>query len=476
MNFLINPRISVEAVIVGRNDEYEPNWESNLFSAIAYNRKLFVDTRVDFRVAFVEWNPLSSRPLLAPRLTEAFPFVRGIIVEPEVHQRICTSPELQMVLTFAFNAGFRTTSADFCLGTCGDIFLGSEVAKKISSGSLREGCLYRAERVSIRNDLDFPSATPAAIEDRSNIVRVDTCTEPPYDEPPYTNAAGDFSMLDTGTMHGIRGYDESITFARLHIDARLGWTAMTVVDSCELLGRIYHISHSTSHGTKQYRTPGRIYDHLANIPYANPASWGLAAFDWKELEPRLYRVSLPLRHSNGAIPDATTRAVHEKAVVVAAQLRSVRESLQPDRPRAEVIEGEILSKVTPALPEWGSIVTASDGLVEVETSDQKWAYACAFRLDAENFRDDERWYWVDVSLTVTRGVVGVGIVKDGRLLHERFAGVQDGATELHLPLGNEQPEYLIVRNLGEGDPRSRVIVRAAQIVSEPKGKPSQAIR
>ncbi|MGH7660525.1 MAG: hypothetical protein ACRENA_06375 [Vulcanimicrobiaceae bacterium] len=469
--------LSIEAVIVGRNDEYEPNWEANLFSAIAYNRRLFVGTDVDFRVAFVEWNPLPDRPLLAPRLAEAFSFARGIVVDPKVHIKLCTAPELQMLLTFAFNAGFRTTGADFCLGTCGDIFLGKEVARKITGGLLRESCLYRAERATIRNDLTFASVTPDVIEDPTNVVRVDTCRESPYDKPPYTNAAGDFSMLDTGTMHGIRGYDEGITFARLHIDARLGWTAMTVVDDCELLGSIYHINHSTSHGTKQYRTTGRIYNHLSNIPYTNPSSWGLAAFDWNEIGSRLYRVSLPSRHAVKPIPDLTAPAMREKTAVVAARVRSIREGQHPEKPRAQaVVEGDVLSKVMPVLPEWGSTVNAGDGLVEVETSDQQWAYACAFRLDAESCFDDERWYWVSVSITVIRGAIGIGLAADGRFLHEQFARIEDGVTEIYLPIDKEKPEYLILRNLGEGNPRARVIVRSAQILSSPKELPSEATR
>lgn len=474
---MLSGPISIEAVIVGRNDEYEPNWENNLFSAIAYNRKVFAGSEVDFRVAFVEWNPLPDRPFLAPRLTEAFPFVRGIVVDRAVHEKLCTAPELQLLLTFAFNAGFRTTTADFCLGTCGDIFLGSDVVRKLSEGALREKCLYRAERVSIRNDLEFPAATSQMIENPVNVVDVDTCSEPPYDKPPYTNAAGDFSMLDTATMHGIRGYDESITFARLHIDARLGWTAMSVVEECRLLGRIYHISHSTSHGTKQYRTTGRLYDHLANIPYANPTSWGLAAFDWIESGPRLYTVRLPSGKPLHPIPEAVPASVREKAARVTAELHTVRAKQQPKRPAAAVdIEADVIKDVTPALEEWGSRLDVSHGLVEVETGDKQWAYACAFRIDPEVFSDRNRWYWLSVGITVIRGAIGVALVKDGQLLQERLVTIEEGATELFVGAGESKPDYLILRNLGEPDPKSRAIVRRAQIVSAPKESGSPAIR
>jgi len=460
---------SIEAVIVGRNDEYEPNWESNLFSAIAYNRRLFEKTNVDYRVAFVEWNPLSERPLLAPRLTAAFPFVRGIVVDPKVHAHICRSAELPIVLTFAFNAGFRTTSADFCLGTCGDIFLGSRVVDRIVHEGLQERCLYRAERVSIRNDLQFSGASPEVIEDPTNIVHVDTCTEPPYDRPPYTNASGDFSMVDTGTMFGIRGYDEGVKNARLHIDARFGLTAMSVIDDCKLLGRVFHVSHASSHGSGQQRTLGQIYDHTANLPYANPRTWGLASYGWKSIGERLYGVSMPSLWRRKNLPNAALRAARAEGERIAAQIAGIRASAQPERPTVPAtVETSLIPNVTPVLAEWGSAVETNENTISVKTGSQQWAYACTLQVHPNQVLNPSRYHWVAVRLAVTHGAFGVGLLRGQEIVHERFATKDETTSEIFLPLDESLPGWIVLRNAAEDGVSSIATIETAQIVSQPK--------
>ena len=61
-------RVVIEAIILGRNDNYEPQWTEKLFAAIAYNRAMLTREGYEFRVAFVEWNPPPDTPLLAPML------------------------------------------------------------------------------------------------------------------------------------------------------------------------------------------------------------------------------------------------------------------------------------------------------------------------------------------------------------------------------------------------------------------------
>src|SRR5579885_3042260 len=108
---------SLEPTILGRNDDYEPNWVENLYAVIAYNRARFEGTNVDYRVAFVEWNTPEGKPLLAPGLVERIPFVRAIVVGYDVHQAVCGSDDLQIMINFGFNAGLRTSAADFTMTT-----------------------------------------------------------------------------------------------------------------------------------------------------------------------------------------------------------------------------------------------------------------------------------------------------------------------------------------------------------------------
>src|SRR5881394_2331675 len=60
----------VAAVIVGRNDDYMPDFAQRLHATVAWNIRHLVN-----EVIFVEWNPPADRPLLASRLTSEFPAV-----------------------------------------------------------------------------------------------------------------------------------------------------------------------------------------------------------------------------------------------------------------------------------------------------------------------------------------------------------------------------------------------------------------
>jgi hypothetical protein len=457
---------SIEAVIVGRNDNYEPNWENNLFSAIAYNRALFEGTSVEYRVAFVEWNPLPNAPFLAPRLVERFPFVRGIVVDPEIHQALCEVDDLPMLLTYAFNAGFRTTGADYCLGSCGDIFYSTALSETIVREGLRTACLYRAERASIRNDLPFAQATAAAIELPANIVGVDTCSEPPYDQPPYTNAAGDFSMLDAGTMFGLRGYDEGVTYARLHIDARFGLAAMSVVNDCRLLGRIFHVSHAKSHSNPTSRAAGRIYDYTANLPYLNSPAWGLANYDWHEQGQRLFHVRLPVGEAVHAIPDYLPAAAREAAVSTHSRVLAARNRNRPDAPiGATTVVLDLFENVVDPSPEWGSTLEAEGSALHLRTSARQWAYSSMFHLSGMPELDEGRDYWIAVKLSVTAGALGVALLKDSALLVERFAESSDAAVTVFVPLVDAGSEYVVLRNV---DDRSASVatIYSAHVVSQ----------
>ncbi|MCC8432207.1 hypothetical protein [Reyranella aquatilis] len=308
----------IEAIILGRNDNYEPQWTEKLLAAIAYNRAVLTRDGYEFRVAFVEWNPPAGNPLLAPMLVERFPYVRCVVVAPEVHKAICQGP-MPIMLNPAINAAVRTSEADYLVVTGGDCFFGRALADRIAREGLVANRLYRAERVNIRADIDFVSATPAEIEDPANIVSVDTCSEPPYDRPPFTNASGDFLMMDRATMTGLRGFDEAIDFSKLHLDSRLCWTCMDAGMDCELLGRIFHISH-----TQSYVNAGGAYDSQSyvtevSLPYLNPDEWGLGRFAWTRDGDRVWHVGLGA--ANAPAPaldgDASRRAEKVRAGLVA---------------------------------------------------------------------------------------------------------------------------------------------------------------
>src|SRR5229473_1473492 len=60
-------RPSVTAVVVGRNDDYMPDFAFRLRATIAWNMKYLAS-----EVIFVEWNPPPDRDLLSIDLTKRF--------------------------------------------------------------------------------------------------------------------------------------------------------------------------------------------------------------------------------------------------------------------------------------------------------------------------------------------------------------------------------------------------------------------
>jgi hypothetical protein len=64
-------RLKVAAVMVGRNDDYMPDFNHRLQATIAWNIQHLID-----EVIFIEWNPPAERQLLAHGLTEKFANLR----------------------------------------------------------------------------------------------------------------------------------------------------------------------------------------------------------------------------------------------------------------------------------------------------------------------------------------------------------------------------------------------------------------
>jgi len=276
---------SVEFTLTGRNDEYEPHWNERMESVLRYNHALFENSGARFQVAFVEWNPPAGKPLLSPSLVEKYPFVRAIVVAAAVHEKLCETGEISIMLNFGYNAAIRTSAADFVLVSGGDDFLGSDVAQWMMKRGLGIGCLYRAVRVDIRNSLDFENPDAGQLEAPQHAVKVNK-----VGQAPYTNACGDFILMDRELFQRVRGYDENIRFARSGLDGRCCLSAMALGARCRLIGHVYHIDHSRSYANNPSTYPGKKYDYRAGVPYQNPENWGLKSYTWEQKGDRLFYV------------------------------------------------------------------------------------------------------------------------------------------------------------------------------------------
>lgn len=456
----------IEGVVLGRNDDYEPDWHGRLKASLAYNRRLFEQAGIDYRVAFVEWNPPAGRPLLGPDLVARFPFLRAIVIDAMVHQRLCQAQNLSMMLNFPYNSALRTSAADYCLITSGDLFFGRALVAEIAKG-LASGCLYRAERVNIRANLPFATATPLMIEDPDVIEQVDTCSEPPYNVPPYTNASGDFLMVDRATMTGLRGFDESVLNARLHLDSRFCVTAMAAQLDCRLLGRIFHINHGNSYRNRGSDYPGERYDHEDGLPYLNPPSWGLAEYAWLPLSERLWRVSLPETPGGVRLPADMAPAVAQAADRVTRRLAEIRRTLQPKRPAPGHVE--VAATYSPvafkAYPYWhGATVEPAPGqAATITTSRAPWGNSAILDLEgAVPETQDGTWRWVKLIIGQLSGEVAVSIVRGEDILVQTLSAESRHTLWLRTPPGSQA---ILVRN-GEQAGPSRLEIESVELLSQ----------
>jgi hypothetical protein len=472
---------TLEAGVLGRNDDYEPGWRARLEASLLYNRKLFEGTRVDFRVAFVEWNPPVGRQLLAPDLIATFPFVRAIVVDREVHEYYCESDDLQVLLNFGLNPAIRTSSSDFFLITGGDIFMGRELANRIVAEGLVPGCLYRAERVNVRRDLPFESITGETLEADENVVSVDSCAQPPYNVPPFTHACGDFILLDTVSMLGIRGFDEGIRFARLHLDSRCCLTAMAAGLNCELLGRIYHVDHARSYVNQGSSYPGRIYNPQAGMPYLNPPTWGLADMHWERLDSRMWRVRLPSLSSPaepGRMPSGITPENLDRVNSVTKRLLLAKCAAHPTELTESAFELECQIPVTglSSQSHWSGARIEAGATPRITTPAQAWAYAAALPLDLVGRLLPSKWYWIRLGLRVLSGVAAVGLwlVSRDQILHEALLQPEQSLQEVLIPLLAERDAAILFRT-GSSWERCSIEVLDAAIVSQYKPDASNVL-
>jgi hypothetical protein len=96
--------------MVGRNDDYMPDFADRVRIAIEWNVRHLVE-----EVIFVEWNPPEGRPWLSTELARNFPEVRGYVVPTEIHTAIARNPSLPLMEYHAKNVGIRRAKTDWVI-------------------------------------------------------------------------------------------------------------------------------------------------------------------------------------------------------------------------------------------------------------------------------------------------------------------------------------------------------------------------
>ena len=313
MNAAERPYLSI--VVTGRNDDFGGDFNARFFSALRFNHQCLSEAGISHEFVFVEWRPLTGKPFLATQLREHFTRfdstqLVSYVVDPAYHEALSLNVRLQFHEFLAKNVGIRRASGSYLLVTNTDIYLSHGIVEALTARSLEPRVLYRAARHDLKSHTDFTAVDWNVLEDERNCEFVNRIAP-----PLYTNASGDFLLLDRESWHRLRGFNEIYRAAKIHIDSNFCVKAQSSgVRLVDIGFPVYHVGRGTLKTQKRlYRqNPGEApwgERWNSEVVYANPPAWGLAGaperpidygtaylqFEWDVLGPMLAlkRIVLP---------------------------------------------------------------------------------------------------------------------------------------------------------------------------------------
>ena len=315
------PYLSI--VLTGRNDNFGGDFNQRLLSALSYNHRLLAAAGVDYDLVFVEWRPLAGRMLLADLIREQLPELASRLTAYEVderyHDAFTQNPRLQFHEFIAKNVGIRRALGSYILATNTDIYMSRDIVNLVAKQLFRPMVLYRATRLDLKSWLDGTNFDEAVLTDRRNQAALNVL-KPPY----LTNAAGDFLLLDRYSFHALRGFNEVVRFAKIHIDANFCFHArengLLIAD---VGAPVYHVGEGT------FRAQRRAWrDRPSDAPwgdnwrkqllYDNPANWGLGDAPVVGRDARHLR----LEYDDRAVPPLVSLRRLTKAAFVPAEFKT----------------------------------------------------------------------------------------------------------------------------------------------------------
>jgi hypothetical protein len=287
----------LEIVITGRHDNYGgSDFQDRLCAAADHNHRLLTAHGIDHRFTLAEWNPVAGRRLFADIVRERLPWWHHcLVVDPVWHERSSTNPRLQFMEFFAKNAAIRRSPADAILTTNSDVFLSTEVVRKLATLTWNDRVVYRAVRIDIDRNVNWRSGGEAVISDPAWQLRVND-----VQPPEYGNSAGDFLLLTKAAWLALGGFNERVRFAKIHKDGQFCIHARLEGYAFEVLGPIYHVDHDGSYANAgaMRGSPdapyGPEWDYRSG--YRNARSWGLTAGIDVPGEPGVIHVKHPSTH------------------------------------------------------------------------------------------------------------------------------------------------------------------------------------
>ena len=325
MNKIDNIYLSV--VAASRNDNHGNNLDerTNLFiKSLAENCKKY---KIPAELIIVEWNQIPNAKTLSERLdliSNEYLNSKIVPVNQDYHLKLPNSNRLQFFQMIAKNVGIRRASGKFVLATNIDVIINQNLYQFISKKKLKEKTIYRCDRHCIQynysgniedNHLDqftnfidkkyysidvktnekyyVYSSLPKQLKNFFNIFRIKKNEKKLiqkiniknfksilkiiifylknlkfFKEKLFTNACGDFTLLDKVSWIDIKGYCELPIYS-WHLDSLFLWEAKFKkfkFYDFENKYYIYHINHNFSGVISQKE---KMFENLKNnkIPY-----------------------------------------------------------------------------------------------------------------------------------------------------------------------------------------------------------------
>lgn len=264
-------RPSVTAVVVGRNDDYMPDFRQRLEATIRWNHEHLAD-----EIVFIEWNPPPERELLSNELTKKFSFVRAYVVPSEIHAEVCHNPNVNLLEYHAKNVGIRRARTPWVITTNADALFAPDAVRTLLSQTLSEDIVWTTERVDIHWR-----------EGRERAVRLFDTLRFRRSIPYEPLGTGEFAFASRELWHRARGYDELLSRHRIGADMRGVAQMLALGGRTRRAGTVLHLAHpsSCSEGVQAHHGEWAPMD---GIPYDNPETWGLGDREEVEIAERIW--------------------------------------------------------------------------------------------------------------------------------------------------------------------------------------------
>jgi hypothetical protein len=313
----------VSIILTGRNDDFGGDFNTRLFRALEFNHAHLMERAVPHEFVFVEWRPVPGKPWLAEVLADRYPELvpnelTSYVADLAYHEAYSLNPKLQFQEFIAKNIGIRRCRGQFILTTNTDIYLSRGVLDLLERRGLERSVLYRAPRIDLKNNIDCERMDWHVLEDERNY---DTINE--IRPPCYTNASGDFLLLDRDSYLALRGFNEVYRVAKVHMDSNFclkaysSGIALTPLDA-----PVYHVGLGTLnsqmpiYASRPGDAPWGDTRWKRAVLYENDPYWGLwrassqtireglhyLEFTWAAVPPlvALRRVVLPVARAGRA--------------------------------------------------------------------------------------------------------------------------------------------------------------------------------